>query len=138
MSRSILLQVSTENLISQASASALLQRSPAVGFGRLGALARLGLFYLERSHHHPPEREEIVLARRGRPPSQSNGPLRLWLDEAQQLYPLVADFNVDCYFRQERNTIAARHHLHDSCKAGGAEAGIGAGAAGTVGQRLLA
>ena len=53
-----------------------------------GALFRLPDF--ERLDHHAAEREEVGLARRGRPPGEPDAALWLRLDETQQLHPLVA------------------------------------------------
>ena len=43
------------------------------------------------------------------------------LGEAQQLHALVARFDVDRDFRQQRHAIAVRHHLHHRRQRGGAE-----------------
>ena len=57
--------------------------------------------------------------------SETDSATRLWFSKAQQLGALVAHLGVDCNLRQERNTVAARHHLHDGRQARRAETRVG-------------
>ena len=93
---------------------------------------------LDRVEQDAAEFQEVGLAGRGRPPSQSDVASRLRLDEAQEFDALVTHLNVDRHFGQQRYAIAACHHLQDGGQTGRPQPSAFAAYLTAIDERLIA
>ena len=69
-------------------------------------------FLFQHARHKFAEREEVRLARRRASPGEAHGSSGLRRSEAQKLNAFVTHFDIDRDFRNQRQPIAVRDHLH--------------------------